>query len=62
MSNEYTASVDFDGFFAVSARYLGLSFMQAGARYDRGRGGLNERMAPTKPQAFAHDNRSQLHA
>jgi hypothetical protein len=62
MSNEYTTSIDFDGFFAASARYLGLSSMQTGARYDRGRGYLNEKMARTKPHEFAHGERSQLHA
>jgi hypothetical protein len=62
MSSKYTTSFDIDGFVAVSASYLGLSSMQAGARHDRGRGYLNERTTRTKPRAFAHDKRRQMHA
>ena len=62
MSSECTTRVDIDGFFAVSARYLGLCSMQTGTGYDRGRRQMNERLARTNPHAFAHHKRRrQVH-
>jgi hypothetical protein len=61
MSSECTINVDIDGFFAVSARYLGLCSMQTGTRYNRGRRHMNERTARTNPHAFAHHKRRQVH-
>ena len=61
MSNEYTTNNGTNSFLAISAKYLGVPFMQAGAGRVRGRGYPDNRTSWTKPVETSRGKEGQWH-